>query len=53
MYREKKKTVLPDDDWVAYLPPEEIRTFEHVYENVQKARDFFRQAQDDAEQIEN
>ena len=53
MDNKNNKTDLPGDDWIAYLPADEIRTFEHIYNNVQKVRDYFRQVQDDAIQVKD
>ena len=51
MDNKNNKTESPNDDWIAYLPADEIRTFEHIYNNVQKARDYFRQAQENVIQV--
>ena len=40
-----------DDDWVAYMPMEEIRAFERIYENMEKVRDILKQVHSNAIQV--
>ena len=50
---DKKTGLYPaDDDWVAYMPMEEIRAFERIYENMEKVRNLLKQVKDNSIRVE-
>ena len=52
MGTENKKMKLPDDDWVVYIPDEEMRAIERTSFKMWQARQEFQKIRDEMMKIE-